>query len=388
VRRLVKGLIPLAAAALAGCTDAGAPTSTPYVQDVGATRARIALQTRHPAALEVAIGPEGGPLGEPVQEAGPAHAGAHEVRFTGLAPDTRYRYRATGAGGRVLGESTFRTAPLPGTRAITFAALGDSGATDLWKTDDREAVKHLLGNDRRKQGRQGEVATGILARGADLVLHVGDVVYPDGAIERYQNGFFDPMAPLIASTPMFAALGDHDIVSRRGAAFFEVFHLPESDAGGESFYSFDWGDVHFVALDSEIHGLKEGGPQLDWLDEDLGATRLPWKVVFFQSGVLTKRAYAGDLDALEPRLAAHGVQLVLNGNDHLYRRFAPRGGVLHVTTGAGGMELVPVDDQPYPFDRAESVHGFVVGTADRSSMTIEAVDLAGKVFDTVVLRRE
>ena len=38
--------------------------------------------------------------------------------------------------------------------------------------------------------------------------------------------------------------------TKNGAPFLDRFHLPESDEGGERFYSFDWGDVHFVCLDS------------------------------------------------------------------------------------------------------------------------------------------
>jgi len=376
------------AALLGGCADHRPPSSQPYVQDVTSDHARIALQTRNVEQLSVVLARGDAAFGEPVQEAAAPASGAHEVRFVGLEPDTEYRWRASGRGGRLMGEGKLRTSPLPETRPLRFAAVGDSGKGDLWKSDDLEAVKHALGNHNRDQGPQGQIAQRMLERDPDLVLHVGDIAYLDGAPERWQSSFFDPFAALIARAPMYACPGDHDLAADGGLTFFQVFHLPASQEGGERFYSFDAGDVHFTCLDTEVTGLYEGGAQLAWLEDDLARARTAWKVVWFHTPLLSKRTHEGQREVLAPRLSSAGVDLVLNGNDHRYERYAPHGGVLYVTTGGGGGDLHESGGQQFPVDKVVAAHHFVLCTADATSLRVEAVDLKGGVFDTVVLKKE
>jgi hypothetical protein len=84
-----------------------------------------------------------------------------------------------------------------------------------------------------------------------------------------------------------------------------------------------------------------------------------------------------------------GVDLVLNGHDHDYQRFAPIGGVTYVVTGGGGAELYGVGDcpagTPRPVVFNDDVHQFLYVSATASEMEGHAVSAAGGVLGSFEL---
>jgi hypothetical protein len=301
-----------------------------------------------------------------------------EARLSGLAPDRRYRYVVRGTGGARLHEAIFGTPPLPGGRAITFAVIGDTGELPL----------EYLGAPSAKAA----VARAVLDSEPrpELVLHMGDVVYPDGSWAFYKAFFFGPMQPLMGEIPVFASLGNHDVRAEMGRAWLEVFSTRANNADRtERYYSFDWGDVHFVALDSASSPIDEGSPQRRFLEEDLAASDAAWKVVYFHHPPFSDAAHKDDerlKRELVPLLERAKVDLVLSGHDHCYERLRPVNGVTYVVSGGGGA-------RPYEIEPTErlvsgrSVHHFVRGRADARRLTLEAIDTDGRVFDAVSLER-
>jgi len=400
---------------LGGCGEArGARLASDgaYIQKVSQTEATVAMVTADAMRLRVEIAPATFTAQAPADAvpgevvAATATAGRaeedsspgnrHAQTFRGLLPDTAYSYRVLDAdGGRVIAASSFHTAPPPGARAITFAAFGDSGAV---AHDVGDSVGGPIGSvaeklaNRFAPSRSEDVAARIAERAPDLCLHTGDIVYPNGARERYAQAFFRPFAPVLASTPFFPSVGNHDVRTDGGAPFDEVFVTPaNNEEGSERYYSFDYGDVHFVALDSETGRLAEpGSPQLRWLEEDLAATERAWKVCYFHTPPMNDGEH-GDTEELKrvlvPVLEALGVDVVINGHDHNYQRFYPVRGITYVITGGGGKDTYPVN----PSSRmayGEAVFHFVLGTATARELTLEAVDLDGRVFDAVALVKD
>src|SRR5262249_28468400 len=128
------------------------------------------------------------------------------------------------------------------------------------------------------------------------------------------------------------------------------------------YYSFDWGNAHFISLDSNSdrssgafrRALTGTGDMLNWLDRDLRSTRQFWRVVFFHHPPFAGGLNAGDPVEndvhrfIVPILEANGVQLVLNGHEHNYQRtytlkedkVVPDGsGTVYLTAGGGGATL-------------------------------------------------
>jgi 3',5'-cyclic AMP phosphodiesterase CpdA len=335
----------------------------PYVQGVTATSVVIAWMSKEPGAGVVKYGKKAPELGW--EEADRRIDRRHAVAIAGLEPGSTYHYRVKGVCESWL-KGSFRTAPAGEGSSFSFAVVGDSGSG----------------------GKGQRVVAGLLGRlEPDLVLHTGDVVYPADEERHYDRRFFTPYRELIKEVPVFPVLGNHDVRNGNRAAFLENFHPPlDSPRSTKRYYSFDWGDAHFVALDSELYYGGKGSSaerQKAFLERDLAATDKRWKVAFLHRSPYGTSKHGGDDKVrydLEPLFARHKVDLVFTGHDHVYERTVPIRGVTYVVSGGGGRRL-------YPAGRgrltacSRSAHHAVLVRVDGGSLSLEATEPDGTVFD-------
>lgn len=331
----------------------------PYLQQVTSTSALVLFTTRD-------VGPDPvlkltRPSGQPVElfatEADPQDASGHQrmARLTRLEPDTVYCYELDDW----LSPVGFRTAPLSGSGApVRFIAFGDSGG------DRRELVLPAMARAR-----------------FDLILHVGDIAYYDGSVGNFETKFFDTYAALLAHAPIFPASGNHEYLTRDAAPYRQVFALPENGGpdGVERWFSYDWGDVHFIALDTEQVGPVQAG----WLEADLARNTLPWKVVYMHKPPYSSGVHGSSLDVREtfsPAFERFGVQLVLSGHDHDYERMNVMGGVTYVVTGGGGYSIRPITHSDFTA-HIESTFQFMRGEVGPNELSLVAVDASGTEID-------
>jgi acid phosphatase type 7 len=362
----LRGLGPATRAALAAARarfDERTPTPQgPYVQGVSATSATIAWVGEAPSASRVGYGrtPE---LGRTASDLRPDRR--HAVALSDLAPGSTYHYRVEDNGGSPA-TGSFRTAPANEESGFAFAVIGDSGDGGITQM----------------------AVAGLLERAMpDLILHTGDVVYPSGKQRHYDRRFFAPYRRLIRGVPIFPVLGNHDVKTRDGAAYLKNFHLPFDDPrSGGRYYSFDWGSVHFVALDSELYHGDSGGDKTEqkaWLERDLSATALSRKVVFLHRPPYSSSRHGGDRKVcrdLEPVFVRHGVDLVFSGHDHCYERTVPIEGVTYVVSGGGGKRLYPAGESAWTA-RSASAHHAVFVHAEGQRLVLEALEPDGNVLD-------
>lgn len=386
-------LSALGGGSLPGCSPRRDPLdSGPYLQRVSTDRAVVGAITRGPERLVLRWGPRGAAALDQVSEE-PEATSFHRLEAHGLLPGGEYTYRLERASGQLVGEATFRAAPAPG-GAATFAVLGDSGGTERSRGALIDELDELQAEARGRlddENQQARVASAVLARpGADLVLHTGDVVYPDGALEDYPQAFFGPFAALVAGRPVVPAVGNHDIKAAGGGAFAGVFLDPgEGPLPDGRARSFEWGDVHFTLLDVVGSAFQPGSAQAAWAEEDLLASPLPWKVAVFHVPPIVGHKpgeYEEVMADLIPLLQRAGVQLALCGHDHIYARWFPLGGVTCVTTGGGGKSLYSILPDPR-LAYGESVFHFLEVAVTPRSLELRGIDAAGRVFDHTRLER-
>jgi len=338
----------------------------PYMQGVTANSAVICWVSAGPDAGVVEYGktPE---LGR--KEAEARIGGRHAVALTGLDSGSTYHYRVEGVGGSSA-TGCFRTAPAGDDSRFSFAVVGDSGS-----------------------GGKGQLAVAALLERLrpDLVLHTGDVVYPAGQERHYDRRFFAPYRNLIKTVPLFPVLGNHDVRKGNGAAFLENFHPPLGSAGStKRYYSFDWGNTHFVALDSELyHGDRGADPeeQRDFLERDLATTRKRWRIVFLHRSPYGSSRHGGDekvREDLEPHFVKHGVGLVFSGHDHVYERTVPIRSVTYVVSGGGGRRLYPAGRSARTVSSVSAHHAVLV-RVDGGHLSLEAVEAGGTDVDRLDL---
>lgn len=147
---------------------------------------------------------------------------------------------------------------------------------------------------------------------------------------------------------------------------------------------FDWGDVHFVGLDTQ----DLADEQTLWLDRDLASTKARWKVAYLHRPPLSSGQHGTQADVRKRFVGLfekHHVQLVLAGHDHDYERTRPQHGVTYVVTGGGGRSTRAVSSSSFTAFSLAVLH-FLYVEADDAAMTVHAIDATGAEFDSVVIR--
>lgn len=295
----------------------------PYLQNGAPDAITVRWRTDLATTSRVTYGVAPGPLTLTADDLTPTTE--HEVRLGALAPYTEYQY-AIGSTGTVLagGDAAHRfvTHPVPGAAPLTRVwVIGDAGRANADQIAVREGYETWLGSRR-----------------TDLWLMLGDNAYHTGTDAEYEAAVFDMYPELLRTSVSWPTRGNHDEI-HSGAAndYYDLFTLPTAgEAGGvpsgtEEYYSFDYGDVHFVCLDSEgLRGTHAG--MKAWLRADLAATDRQWVVAFWHHPPYSKGSHDSDDESdsngrmgdmrrhILPILDSTGVDLVLTGHSHSYER--------------------------------------------------------------------
>jgi hypothetical protein len=358
----------------------------PYLQSVGQTSAIVAFRSSVSCTPFVRYG-EGTDLSRTATAT--AAGWRHAVKLTGLLPGRTYGYSVE-ACGSTAGVRAFRTASAPGAQRVRFTTLGDFGTGG-------SSQKAVLAVMNRPEWR------------GEFLVALGDNAYSSGTEQEFQDRMFTPMVNLLREVPVFPSLGNHEYVTDQGQPYLDNFYLPTNNpAGTERYYSFDWGNVHFVALDSNCAiGLATSDrcsatAQKTWAQQDLAATTQPWKVVFFHHPPWSSGEHGSQLSMRRnyaPLFEQYGVDLVLTGHDHNYERskpmkgdaVAPSGtrGIPYVVVGSGGATLraFPASQPSWTAVRDNQVYGFMDVVVEGGTLTAKLVTSTGAVRDTLTLTK-
>jgi len=360
----------------ARCGD-GAPTTLgaaairrePYLQQVTTSSAILGWVTTQPGELQVKVTQPDSPFAQITPAVVDEYAlrTADETQMWSGASDlqasTVYCYQVDDGTQAYNVPTGFRTAPrADSAEPVRFLAFGDSGGGG----SDQYALLEQM-----------------YTVPYDLMIHTGDLAYDDGTIAQYEDTVFGVYGDLFRNIPFFPASGNHDYHTMSGAPFRDVFNLPAGN--GEKWYSYDWGQVHFVALDTEA----DYGTQATWLDQDLAATTAPWKIIYMHKPPYSSGSHGSDTGLrakLAPLLEKYGVQLVLAGHDHNYERIRPQNGTTFVVTGGGGIGTRAVGTSSFTALSEDVIH-FVYGEVTTDELTLHAIDATGREFDSVVIPR-
>ena len=367
----------------------------PYLQSVTSTTAVVVWTTREPGPASVKVLKSGSPtrtLSATSQLFTTTTTGLgvdyyqHVARITGLSQSTTYEYDIlVGGVDANPGTDSLKTAPGSASSTVRFVAFGDSGVGST---------------------AQQQVSNRIAAEDFDFALHGGDVAYGvssgtgPGTYKTLEDWYFNVYKDWLRSHPMFPSIGNHDSNSSNndGQHYLDAFVLPENGGDGafpdhaERYYSFDYGPVHVVVLDTELafQNTSRRAAQLAWLDADLSATSRPWKVaVFHRSPYSSGGEHGSDLTvraAFGPVFEDHGVQLVLSAHEHDYERTNRIGGVTYVVTGGGGGPLYAAGTSSFTAASASRYH-YVRGDVSECTLKLDAVGTDGSAFDSVTLTR-
>ena len=134
----------------------------------------------------------------------------------------------------------------------------------------------------------------------DGILFLGDNAYNSGTDSEYQFAVFENMyEEKLKNTVAWSCLGNHDGYSAdsdtQTGPYYDIFTFPTAgEAGGvssgtEAYYSFDYGNIHFICLDSYDSDRSVGGAMYNWAQSDIQNTTQAWTVAFWHHPSLYKR---------------------------------------------------------------------------------------------------
>jgi muramidase (phage lysozyme) len=225
------------------------------------------------------------------------------------------------------------------------------------------------------------------------VLTLGDNSNADGSLYVYEQSYGPTWGRVKSITR--PGVGNHDYENAPGApGYFTYFGAAAGDPT-KGYYSFDVGTWHIIALNSNCSqisgGCGAGSPQEQWLKADLAAhpnmcTLAYWHHPRFSSGG------QGSTVAMDPfwrALYAAGVEVVLNGHDHIYERFAPQNpggvtdpmGIQEFIVGTGGKVMNSfATTQPNSLVRHTFTFGVLKLTLHPTSYDWQFVPEAGQTW--------
>ncbi len=305
----------------------------------------------------------------------------HERTLSNLSPNTKYRCKVISANASA-DQSLFRTAPSSATSNFNnfkFVVYGDT----------RSNVKDHMA-----------VVNAILTHNpGTFVLHVGDLIADGLVYKSWDTEFFIPAKKLLNSLVLYPTLGGHE---KNSAWYYDFFSLPKATNDTEKWYSFNYGNTHFIALDvndpkytnytSGIYTV--GSPQHDWLKQDLqsnAAKYAKWIVVFFHEPAFASGDSPGHssnqtvIRDLVPLFKEYGVDLVFNGHAHFYER-SLKDGITYIVSGGGGAELCAINQSQNEYQqKAMSAFHHCIVSVNPKNIEVTAYYNDGTELDKVVI---
>ena len=212
------------------------------------------------------------------------------------------------------------TAPT-GAKPTRIWVLGDPGTGTSVQTSVRDAYYTYTG-----------------AVHTDLWLMLGDNAYSTGTDAEYTTKMYAIYPTMFRKSVLWTTIGNHDAGSAdsptQSGPYYANATLPkQAEAGGvasgtEAYYSFDYGNIHFVCLDSMDTSRSVTGAMANWLISDLQNNTKDWLVVFFHHPPYSKGSHNSDTESnliemrqnFGPILENYGTDLVLSGHSHSYER--------------------------------------------------------------------
>jgi hypothetical protein len=311
-------------------------------------------------------------------------ARVHRLALTGLTPGRLYQYQVRSqlpGGESVESEVAWAQAAAPPETPFSFAVTSETGGYGNPELDRR-----LFDQVQRFR--------------PDFLLVVGDAVQSGSRYEDWERFFFGPGRDLLASTPFYLCPGNHE-ESAPWLGRFTAYPEP----GG--YYAFDYGNAHFVALDSTAlvayhdgrpvvsQPFGPGCPQYEFLVADLQATSATWRVVFFHYPPYVSENYqVEEMRAVCPVLERYGVNLVFSSHTIVYERSHPLrggrldhdGGIVYVVAGgAGAMPKWLLPKRAWHTAQSLAVPHFVQVVVAGPSLELRAFDDEGRLFDDLRL---
>jgi hypothetical protein len=372
--------LPVLAAALCTASIASAQGTVfrgPYVNAVTADAAIVIFESPAPVTGRVRFGVAGNPTRVVELATSQRHQEAQLTGLSAIVPpggEIHYLLELDASAQTIPG--LFRTAPPTGT-PFKFVVYGDNRSSP---------EQHQL------------VVDALMAESpaAHFAVNTGDLV-SDGENESHWDDFFPVAAPFLAKTPLYVAIGNHEIDGNNWDVTQRLFAPPTDVApasNSEGYYRVIYGNVELIVLNVEVDSLYTvpllAGDQEDWLEDVLAdrAGGVDHRYIFIHQGPYSSkvgrngnfwmRQWLEDFDTAE-------IDVVFSGHDHYAERGWAETGIWYVIHGGGGAPLYNTQGPRVTDDHTivygESRLGYLTVEVDGPKAHIKLKGLAGELVD-------
>lgn len=250
-----------------------------------------------------------------------------------LTPDTKYTYVLSDDYMNVVTEPATFTAVNPDETSFKFVHVSDS------QVNDSKVTSATAGDG---TGADFAKVLNNIDEQTRFVLHTGDVV-EYGRFENYWAAMLNENSSNLRKMPMMAISGNHEttysthesIISHNATFNHFNYNIPEQDVTLGFFYSFTYGDVKFIMINTNrLNGSNRlTDDQYQWLVNELENNTKKWTIVSMHNPIYSVGKWGSATDrnqiamSLKRQLASlfatYGVDLVLQGHDHMVSRTFP-----------------------------------------------------------------
>ena len=268
---------------------------------------------------------------------------------------------------------------------VAFIVFGDSGTGNIY---------------------QQKLAKVILKYPFKFMLHTGDLAYPSATVELLNSNFINQYDQHLKKSAFYPSPGNHDYQADNLRPYLDKFNLPRQALNAqdmERYYSFDYGNAHFVSLDTNTPldqvSNNRADDMLDWLEFDLKTSQTKlWKIVFFHYPPYSSgNTHGEDLrvqQILVPVLEKYDIDLVFNGHEHNYERTCEiannscvPGGVTYVVTGGGGGDLYGFGENKFYTVNRDAKYHFVYAVIDDCQLKGNVIGIDNQLIDSWVINK-
>ncbi len=300
-----------------------------------------------------------------------------------------------------MNSSLSRLFPALGVALLALLPLSSAGASPQWTTAPGTYVVAAAGDiaDRCTASDakcvHPKTAALVGAMNPAAVVTMGDNQYDDAHLADFQK-YFDKtwgrFKPIMHPVP-----GNHEMYDNTPLEGYKKYFGKIATPQGKTYYSWDLGNWHFIALDSNdfvADSLTAAEPaQLTWLKQDLARNTKGCVAAYYHHPRFSSGDH-GDNKGAAPiwsALVNAKADLVLNGHDHHYERFVPQDvkgkpnayGPVQIIGGMGGMTLYPVHaEHPATAKLLSGTFGVLRLELTDTTFTSRLVGLDGKVLDS------
>ncbi len=345
----------------------GAIKFTPYLQAVTANSVYVLVETDSEKSVTV----EYGILSEfdhriTTQKTEATTASpktyVHKVKISNLMANTLYQYRIV-YNKEYTQVHTFWTAAEPGT-PFRFA----------WMADCRSG-KNI----------HDQIAERITNAQPRFSIYGGDLCHND-SYQAFKDEFFRPNElGLIANVPFFNTVGNHEKWAQNTKAFTEGLDSASKDQG---FYSFDYGDLHVLLLNSMDKSGFSVNSEYRFADRDLQASIKKWKIVVCHIPAYCAGGHGEDelmkkftREIFEP----NKVDMVISGHSHFYQHNFVNG-IHHMIIGSAGAKLATPETASYTLKSVKD-YNYALVDVSPASFNMTVYNNQGIILDKIQLMK-